>query len=146
MKRTAEMGMPPGWDCRAGKQAVRNSVWSGEKWPLSGSGDLVGNTPDQPVSVSLELGSGPKILTKAYFTANPKFPYLSGQLTKNKVIVPQVCLEIYTWSRSTKYIMSTQSSGRGPSPFWGICNKTWLDQLREFLWAVTDQVLSQSQE
>lgn len=45
--------------------------------------------PDQPVLVSLILMSRPQIPTKSYFTASPKFPYLSGQL-QSKVIVPQV--------------------------------------------------------
>lgn len=72
-----------------GRLALCNSVLSGEKLPLSGSGDLTGHTPDQPVLVTIILMSGPQIPTKSYFTASPKFPYLSGQL-KSKVIVPQV--------------------------------------------------------
>lgn len=80
------------------RQAVCNSAWSGEKLPSSGSGDLAGDTPDQPVLISLELVSGPQIPTKSYFTANLQSPYLSGQLIKKKkkVVVPQLCLQIYT--------------------------------------------------
>lgn len=63
-------------------------VW--REMTFTREGDLVGDTPDQPVLVSLEWVSGPQIPTKSYFTTNPKCPYLSGQLIKNKAIVPQV--------------------------------------------------------
>lgn len=61
-----------------GRLAVCNSVLSGEKLPLSGSGDLTRNTPDQPVLVSLILMSGPQVPTKSYFTARPSFPIYQG--------------------------------------------------------------------